>query len=57
MLLGVPVFVLIYTVIDNAVVKKLKKRDLPWETSAYENLESIDPVTREIVKKAEAEEE
>ena len=57
MLLGVPVFVLIYTVIENAVVKRLKKNDLPWETADYENLDSIDPVTREIIKKTEAEEE
>ena len=56
MLLGVPVFVLIYTLIDGAVVKKLKKSDLPWETAEYVDLESIDPVTREIIKKPEAEE-
>ena len=57
MLLGVPVFVLIYTVINNAVVKKLKKSDLPVETADYVDLERIDPVTREIVKKPSAEEE
>ncbi len=56
MLLGVPVFVLIYTVIDNAVVRRLKKSDLPVETADYVDLESIDPVTREIVKKPETEE-
>ena len=56
MLLGVPVFVLIYTLIDGAVVKKLKKSDLPLETAEYVDLESIDPVTREIIKKPEAEE-
>ncbi len=57
MLLGVPVFVLIYTVIENAVVKRLKKNDLPWEAEDYVNLDSIDPVTREIVKKTGTEEE
>ena len=57
MLLGVPMFVLIYTALDHLIVKRLKKNDLPWETAQYENLESIDPVTRTIVKKPETEEE
>ncbi len=57
MLLGVPVFVLIYTAIDNLIVKKLKKSDLPTETADYVDLESIDPVTREPVKRALPEEE
>ena len=57
MLLGVPVFVLIYTVVNNAVVKRLKKSDLPVETADYMDLERIDPVTREIIKKPAAEEE
>ena len=57
MLLGVPMFVLIYTALDHLIVKRLKKNDLPWETAQYENLESIDPVTRTIVKKTETEEE
>ena len=57
MLLGVPVFVLIYTAIENAVAKKLKKSDLPVEVAAYVDLESIDPVTREVVKKPGTEEE
>ena len=57
MLLGVPVFVLIYTAIDSLIVKKLKKSDLPWETAEYVDLESIDPVTRQPVKRALPEEE
>ena len=57
MLLGVPMFVLIYTALDHLIVKRPKKNDLPWETAQYENLESIDPVTRTIVKKPETEEE
>ena len=57
MLLGVPVFVLIYTAIENAVAKKLKKSDLPVEVAAYVDLESIDPVTREVIKKPGTEEE
>lgn len=54
MLLGVPVFVLIYTVIDRAIVKKLKKSDLPWETADYVDLDRIDPVTRQVSKKHRA---
>ena len=57
MLLGVPVFVLIYTAIENAVAKKLKKSDLPVEAAEYVDLESIDPVTREVIKKPGTEEE
>ena len=30
MVLGVPVFVVIYTIINNLIVKKLKRSDLPW---------------------------
>ena len=56
MLLGVPVFVLIYTAFDKLIVRRLKRNDLPWEIADYENLESIDPVTRTVVKKPETEE-
>ena len=57
MLLGVPVFVLIYTAVDKLIAKRLKRNDLPSEAADYMNLESIDPVTRTIVKKPETEEE
>ena len=56
MLLGVPVFVLIYTAVDKLIARRLKRNDLPSEAAAYMNLESIDPVTRTIVKKTETEE-
>ena len=52
MLLGVPVFVVIYTLLNDLVEKRLKKSDLPWETASYEDLDHIDPVTREAVKRA-----
>ncbi len=51
MLLGVPVFVLIYTGISKAVARKLRKSDLPWETADYIDLDRIDPVTRQILKR------
>lgn len=50
MLLGVPVFVVIYTIINMSIEKNLKERDLPFETSDYIGMDYIDPVSREIVK-------
>ena len=52
MLLGVPVFVVIYTLITKLIVKKLKRSDLPWEIADYEELDYIDPATLQVVKKA-----
>ncbi len=51
MILGVPVFVVIYTFLTKRVEERLKKSDLPWETAQYEHLDHIDPVTRQPVKK------
>ena len=50
MLLGVPVFVVIYTLINNSVDRKLRRRDLPHETEAYRDLDYIDPVTLKPVQ-------
>ena len=51
MVLGVPVFVVLYTFLTRNVEERLKKSDLPWETAQYEDLDHIDPVTRQPVKK------
>ncbi len=51
MLLGVPVFVVIYTAINSGIEKRLKEDDLPWETEDYEAMDHIDPVTRKVIKK------
>lgn len=51
MLLGVPVFVVIYTEIDGLIEKRLKKSDLPWEVTQYKDMERIDPITHEPVAK------
>lgn len=51
MLLGVPVFVVIYTGVNTLIERKLKESDLPWETADYEDMDHIDPVTRMVVKK------
>ena len=52
MLLGVPVFVVIYTLINKLIVRKLQRSDLPWEIADYEQLDYIDPATLQVVKKA-----
>ena len=54
MLLGVPVFVVIYTFINGRIQSRLKNSDLPEETAAYQDLDHIDPVTRQAVKKEES---
>lgn len=56
MLLGVPVFVVIYTVINGLISRQLKKNDLPVEVGDYDQLDHIDPVTRVAVKKLRDEE-
>ena len=52
MFLGVPVFVVLYSLANNLIVKKLKRSDLPWELNDYKELEYIDPSTLQVVKKA-----
>lgn len=54
MLLGVPVFVCIYTALSNSVEHKLKRSGLPMETANYMNLDYIDPDTLEPITKEEA---
>ncbi len=49
MLLGVPVFVVIYTLINNSIERKLRRSDLPCEAEAYREIDYIDPVTLEPV--------
>ena len=50
MLLGVPVFVVIYTVINEGVERKLRRSDLPVDAESYTNLDYIDPITLEPVQ-------
>ena len=51
MLLGVPVFVIIYTIVETLVNKKLKRENLPTDADAYQNLDYVDPETLEFVPK------
>ena len=50
MLLGVPVFVVIYTLVDKAMARKLKRSDLPSETEDYLGVDRIDPITRRVMR-------
>lgn len=57
MLLGVPVFVVIYTLISNVINRGLEKQNLPSDTEAYMNLDYIDPETGKAVLRTKVEEE
>ena len=50
MLLGVPVFVVIYTIIGKLMTKKLVRSDLPADLEDYKTIDRIDPVTHEIIR-------
>ena len=56
MLLGVPVFVVIYTGIAESVKRKLIRSELPTDMESYIHLDHIDPATLTAVKKTGAEE-
>ena len=56
MLLGVPVFVILYAAITGSVTRKLKRSDLPLEAADYMDMAYIDPVTYQPVKKHREEE-
>lgn len=48
MLLGVPVFVVLYTAIAGVVNAKLKRSELPQDSASYIHLDHIDPETKEV---------
>lgn len=49
MIIGVPLFAVVYAGIRSYVSVKLKKRGLPTETEIYKDLEYIDPDSGEVV--------
>ena len=51
MLLGVPVFAVIYAAIRNINTRRLIERDLPTATADYLNISYIDPITNSPVYK------
>ena len=57
MLLGVPVFVVIYTGLTNLVERRLKRSSLPVDPDDYADLDHIDPVTREPIKRSAEDED
>lgn len=57
MLIGVPVFVIIYTGVEMMVEQKLEKENLPIDTELYEDLDYIDPKTGEMIMRTKTEEE
>lgn len=50
MLLGVPVFVIIYNMIGGLVDMGLKKKDIPSDIKNFKKLDYIDPETGEFIK-------
>ena len=50
MLLGVPVFVVIYTFFRNLVNKKLARSDLPTDPAVFETLDHFDPKTGQPIE-------
>ena len=52
MLLGVPVFVVIYTLLNGAIERKLRRIDLPVATEEYRDLDHIDAVTRQSIRRS-----
>ena len=51
MILGVPVFVVIYTLVNGLIERKLRRSDLPVEVAAYHDLDHIDAVTRQSIRR------
>jgi len=45
MVLGVPIFVVIYTFINEGIKKRLRRSELPVDEKAYQGVDYIDPVT------------
>lgn len=57
MLLGVPVFVIIYTGVEMLVNRKLEKENIPTDPAAFVDLDYIDPETGELIKVEKSENE
>ena len=51
MLIGVPIFALIYGYLDNILANKLKRKELPVKNEAYKNLDRINSKTNKVVEK------
>ena len=47
MIIAVPLFAVLWTLVTSACDRKLKEKELPVETDAYNNLTEVDPFTNE----------
>ena len=50
MVLGVPIFVVIYTFINEGIKKRLRRSELPEDEKAYQGVDYIDPVTLKPIR-------
>ena len=57
MVLGVPVFVVIYTFINESIERKLRRSQLPVKEEDYQNVDYIDPVTLKPIRRSAEDEE
>jgi hypothetical protein len=55
MLLGVPVFTVIYAGVRSIINGRLKDRGLPSDTETYKNLDHIDPETGVPLRRPQSE--
>ena len=51
MILGVPVFVVIYTALGTLINRRLRSNDLPDDFETYMKLDYVDAATREVYLK------
>jgi hypothetical protein len=49
MVIGVPLFAVIYSIVKHLVWQRLKKRGLPLESEQYMDMDHIDPDTHRAV--------
>ncbi len=54
MVIGVPLFVVIYTALQSLINKRLKANDLPQDSETYVKLDYVDAATREVHLKKES---
>ena len=57
LLLGVPVFATVYMLVTRWVNKALRRRELPYDTDVYRDLEAIDPELHEPLEEVDEEDE
>lgn len=51
MILGVPIFAVLYALLKRRINRNLQRKGMPTETAAYRNLEKVDPKTGNLKEK------